>query len=268
MHAYIGSPCFDFKSHVTSFLLFGFVLTIAITLEKGMSYSNPSIDCPLCPRLVMFREANRLQYPGFFNGPVPSFGGLDAPFLVVGLAPGLKGANRTGRPFTGDYAGLVLYEALGKNGFAAGEYDPEKVAKSADHAADGFYLINCRISNAVRCVPQENKPEPSEIKTCNGYLKDEIASMPNLEVILSLGLVSHKAVLLALGQKQSAFTFAHGAIHSLQLATRNLQLLNTYHSSRYNINTGRLTQAMFDAVVEKAATLLARPVVRQKELAV
>jgi uracil-DNA glycosylase family 4 len=242
-----------------------------------MSYNPPSPDCAFCPRLAGFREANRIQYPGFFNAPVPSFGSLDAEVLVVGLAPGLKGANRTGRPFTGDYAGLVLYSALKRYGFAEGEYDPEKVrgirgqgsgvgvpdsSLSPDPrhlipGTDGFHLINCRITNAVRCVPQQNKPEPSEIRQCNSFLSAEIKAMPNLKIIIILGLIAHKAVLMALGLKQSAFTFGHGAEHHLQLATRSLQLLNTYHCSRYNINTGRLTQAMFDDVVNKARVLAA-----------
>ncbi len=222
-----------------------------------MSYTPPLPDCPLCPRLVTFRQENRAQHPHFYNAPVPSFGGFDAEFLVVGLAPGLKGANRTGRPFTGDYAGLVLYSALEKSGFAAGKYDPEKVAAKAkgngahyDHGADGFHLKNCRITNGVRCVPQQNKPEPSEIRQCNMFLKKEIAAMPNLKVILSLGLVSHKAVLMALGFKQSAFAFSHGGEHHIT-GVKPLTFLNSYHCSRYNINTGALTQAMFDKVVER-----------------
>jgi uracil-DNA glycosylase len=238
----------------------------------------PTADCPLCPRLAAFRDDNRLQYPAFFNAPVPSFGALTARLLVVGLAPGLKGANRSGRPFTGDYAGLVLYSALSKHGFAQGEYDPEKVANGKAHEADGFHLLDCRITNAVRCVPQENKPETSEIRQCNGFLKSEIAAMPNLEVILSLGLVSHKAVLMALGLKQSAYAFKHGAQYSIGVgmveefftttsqggergtragaARPPIILLNSYHCSRYNINTGALTQAMFDEVVEKARAAL------------
>lgn len=205
----------------------------------------PSSQCALCPRLVRFRVENQSTHPSFFNGAVPSFGSLDAPLLLVGLAPGLKGANATGRPFTGDYAGEVLYQSLQKNGLAEGIYD-----RRAD---DGFALINCRITNAVRCVPPENKPDPSEIKQCNGFLRAEIAAMPNLRVILSLGGISHKAVLNALGQKQSAHPFGHGAEHRLK---NGLMLLNTYHSSRYNINTGRLSQEMFDKVVARAKDCL------------
>jgi len=236
-------------------------------MNNKLIFSLPSPDCPLCPRLAAFRGSNRRQYKDFFNAPVPSFGALDAQLLVVGLAPGLKGANRTGRPFTGDYAGLVLYAALKKYGFAAGEYDPEKVigfrlqgtALKPDTcnlkpSSDNLQLLNCRITNAVRCVPPENKPEPAEIRQCNGFLASEITAMPNLKIILTLGQIAHKAVLMALGLKQSAYAFAHGAEHPLQPATCNLQpiLLNSYHCSRYNINTRVLTQAMFDAVVERA----------------
>jgi len=232
-----------------------------------MVFAPPSHDCPLCPRLATFREENRIQYPGFFNGPVPSFGEMPAPLLIVGLAPGLKGANRTGRPFTGDFAGEVLYSSLKKYGFAAGRYDPEAVRPEAVglghkslfvqggggalRAADDFRLINCRISNGVRCVPPENKPETVEIKTCNRFLAAEIKAMPNLKAILTLGLIAHKAVLMALGLKQSAFAFGHAAQHKVGVDARPLLIMNSYHCSRYNINTGTLTQAMFDEVVEQ-----------------
>lgn len=204
-------------------------------------FQLPDYNCPLCPRLVGFREANKVDYPTFFNGPVPSFGELDAQLLVVGLAPGLKGANQTGRPFTGDYAGLILYSSLLKFGFAKGTYGERK--------DDGLQLANTRITNAVRCVPQENKPETSEIKNCNSFLKAEIAAMPNLKVILSLGLVSHNAVLKAMGKKPIFAKFIHGSVNQLN---EKLTLVDTYHCSRYNINTGRLTQEMFDRVVETA----------------
>ncbi|MEK6746708.1 MAG: uracil-DNA glycosylase [Pseudomonadota bacterium] len=204
-----------------------------------MNYS-PDSDCQICPRLCSFRNQNKEQYPSFFNAPVPSFGSLDAQFLVVGLAPGLKGANQTGRPFTGDYAGLILYHSLQKYGFARGEYK--------ERADDGFTLINCRVTNAVRCVPQENKPELSEINQCNNFLKAEIAVIKNLKIILSLGLVSHNAVLKAFGYKASFAKFVHGAEHQIN---NKITLLNSYHTSRYNMNTGRLTQEMFDNVVEK-----------------
>jgi uracil-DNA glycosylase family 4 len=234
-----------------------------------MNLSSPDKNCDLCPRLCDFHAKNRQKYPTFHNAPVPSFGRLDAEILVVGLAPGLKGANRTGRPFTGDYAGIVLYQALLANGLAKGQYK--------ERADDGLELVNCRITNAVRCVPPENKPEPSEINQCNQFLKAEIAAMPNLKLILSLGVVSHNAVVKALGQKASAFKFMHGAVHALPsvecgvwsvgkkslpttLNTQHstLKLINSYHTSRYNINTGTLTSEMFDAVVKRIKTILAK----------
>jgi len=215
---------------------------------------TPDINCPICPRLCVFREENKIKYPSYWNAPVPSFGELSAELLVVGLGPGLHGANQTGRPFTGDYAGFTLYESLQKYDFAAGNYfatlpDTLDIRMKAAGQINGqgpFHLKNCRISNAVRCVPQENKPEPSEINNCNFFLKEEIAAMPNLKVILSLGLVSHNAVLKALGQKASTFKFAHGAVHNID----RVRLFDSYHCSRYNINTGRLNQAMFDKIIE------------------
>ncbi len=208
-------------------------------------FTPPPADCPLCPRLVAFREANQAAYPSFYNGAVPPFGDIHAQMLVVGLAPGLKGANATGRPFTGDYAGIVLYEALAKNGFAKGEYKARP--------DDGFTLLNARITNAVRCVPPENKPTPAEEKTCNQFLIKELAAMKNLKLILSLGLTSHQAVLRTFKLKVKDYKFAHGAVHTLP---NGLLLLDSYHTSRYNVSTGRLTQAMFDQVVAKAADLL------------
>lgn len=186
---------------------------------------------------------------------------MDAQFLVVGLAPGLQGANQTGRPFTGDYAGFTLYESLQKHGFAKGNYyatlpDTLDVRMKAAGGINGqgeFHLINCRITNAVRCVPPENKPEPSEIKNCNNFLRNEIAAMPNLKVILSLGLVSHNAVLKALGHKASHGKFEHGAVHKLN---KNITLIDSYHCSRYNINTKRLTPGMFDAVIGQVKLLI------------
>lgn len=204
----------------------------------------PPAQCPLCPRLVAFREANQAKFPHFYNGAVPPFGPLDAQLLVVGLAPGLKGANATGRPFTGDFAGVVLYAALKKHGFATGEFKAR--------ADDGFALVNARVTNAVRCVPPENKPTPAEAKTCNPFLVSEIAAMSNLKVILSLGLTSHQAVLKTLKQKQSAFKFGHGAEHRIGALT----LLDSYHTSRYNVQTGRLTDAMFDEIMAQARALI------------
>jgi uracil-DNA glycosylase family 4 len=213
-------------------------------MQQQASNYQPAYECSLCPRLCGFHAANRKTYPSFYNGPVPSFGAMDAKLLVVGLAPGLKGANATGRPFTGDYAGLVLYGALLKHGLAKGEYKERK--------DDGMELVNCRITNAVRCVPPENKPEPGEIKSCNHFLAAEIAAMPNLRAILSLGGVSHNAVLRALGLKASAAKFGHAAEFSPK---PGLTLLSSYHTSRYNINTRNLTVEMFDAVMARAKVL-------------
>lgn len=211
-------------------------------IEK--SYIYPAPGCNHCPRLYGFRLKNQQDYPQFFNAPVPSFGELTSELLIVGLAPGLKGANATGRPFTGDYAGLVLYHALLAHGFAKGKYN--------NGDADTLELHNCRITNAVRCVPPENKPEPSEIKECNNFLVSEIASMPKLKVILSLGSISHNAVLKALGYKPSHAKFLHGVVHSLTSAalSRDIALVDSYHCSRYNINTGRLTEEMFARIMQ------------------
>lgn len=198
---------------------------------------EPPADCVKCARLVDFRAQNRAKFPDFHNAPVPSFGPLGAEILIVGLAPGLKGANRTGRPFTGDWAGDLLYPTLVHFGLARGTY-----GQAPD---DGLALTNCRITNAVRCVPPQNKVTGDEIKACLPYLTGEIKAMDGLRAIVSLGLVSHNAVLKALGFKQSAFKFAHGAQHDLG---DGLVLADSYHCSRYNTNTGRLTEAMFHDV--------------------
>ena len=198
---------------------------------------EPARDCPLCPRLARFRATQRAEFPDWFNAPVPAFGGSDGQLLVVGLAPGLRGANRTGRPFTGDFAGDLLYATLVKFGFAEGHYE--------QRADDGLRLVNCRITNAVRCVPPENKPEPVEIKGCNGFLTAEMKRLLRLKVIVALGQIAHQAVLAALGEKRSAYAFAHGAVHALK---GGLLLADSYHCSRYNTNTGKLTPAMFEAV--------------------
>lgn len=197
----------------------------------------PGHDCPLCPRLVAFRRVQRTAEPTWHNAPVPSFGELNAQLLIVGLAPGLKGANRTGRPFTGDYAGLLLYGTLLKFGFARGEY--------RERVDDGLTLVNCRITNAVRCVPPANKPETEEIRNCSRFLVPEIEAMPRLAVILALGQIAHQAVLAARNHKRARFPFGHGAIHEL---SGNLILADSYHCSRYNTNTGQLTQSMFETV--------------------
>lgn len=231
-----------------------------------MTFTPPPRDCPLCPRLVAFREANKVAFPTFYNGAAPPFGNLDAQMLVVGLAPGLKGANATGRPFTGDYAGLVLYEALKLHGFATGTFDPSKFAQGG--RGDDFSLKNVRITNAVRCVPPENKPTPAEEKTCNQFLVKELAAMTNLKLILSLGLTSHQAVLRNFKLKVKDYTFAHGTVHELVVSRQSsvvsndaaqprLLLLDSYHTSRYNVSTGRLTQAMFNDIVKQAKALLA-----------
>ncbi len=199
----------------------------------------PDKDCALCPRLKAFIDENRQKFPDKYNAPVPSFGPQDARLLIVGLAPGLKGANFTGRPFTGDYAGDLLYGTLLKFKRATGEYN--------GHKEDGLELIDTRITNAVKCVPPQNKVTGDEINTCLQFLKTEMATMPNLKTILSLGLVAHNAVLKATGHKQSAFKFAHNAAHDLG---DGLTLVNSYHCSRYNTNTGRLTTPMFEDVFE------------------
>lgn len=207
----------------------------------------PARNCPMCERLCGFRQKNTVAYPQFFNGVVPAFGSLDARVLVVGLAPGLKGANATGRPFTGDYAGDILYESLAKAGFASGYYQK--------HADDGLTLHNIRITNAVRCVPPENKPTPQEISICNPFLAAEIAAMPNLKAVLNLGNISHYAVLKALGCKASRYKFAHGAEHEVSFAGQKIVLLNSYHTSRYNMQTRRLTVPMFDAIIKRLIAL-------------
>jgi uracil-DNA glycosylase family 4 len=184
------------------------------------------------------RESNRAAEPGWHNAPVPAFGAIEARLLIVGLAPGLRGANRTGRPFTGDYAGDLLYASLKRNGLARGHYERRR--------DDGFELMDCRVTNAVRCVPPENRPTPLEIKTCNAFLSAEIAAMKRLKAVLALGSIAHDALLAAVGERRSAHRFAHGAIHRL---SGGLILADSYHCSRLNTNTGRLTEAMFDAVV-------------------
>ncbi|MBL8663712.1 MAG: uracil-DNA glycosylase [Candidatus Odyssella sp.] len=210
-------------------------------------FAEPPRDCALCPRLAAFRAANRKAHSGFFNAPVPAFGPLDARVLIVGLAPGLKGANRTGRPFTGDYAGDLLYATLPKFGFARGIYD-----RRID---DGFALVDCRITNAVRCVPPENKPTPAEARTCReSFLAAEIAAMPKLAAIVALGQLAHNEVLKALGERRAAFPFRHGALHRLA----KLALADSYHCSRYNTNTGVLTPAMFESVFAALAARLGR----------
>src|ERR1700688_109867 len=200
---------------------------------------EPGRNCPRCPRLAAFRNEWRADEPTWFNAPVPSFGARDARLLILGLAPGLQGANRTGRPFTGDYAGVLLYETLGLYGFSRGQFDAR--------ADDGLELVDCRITNAVRCVPPENKPSTTEIATCRDYLKVTIAEMKNLKALVALGHVAHNSVVTAFGAKKSATPFKHGGKNMLG----NLALFSSYHCSRYNTNTGVLTPAMFRAVFVK-----------------
>lgn len=197
-------------------------------------------DCPLCPRLVAYRGDNAAAHPGWFNGAVPSFGDPHARLLVVGLAPGRTGANRTGRPFTGDGAGWLLYETLIRTGFARGTYDARP--------DDGVELVDCMITNAVRCAPPGNKPLPIEEATCRPFLRDRIAALPRLKVIVTLGDVSRRNVLRALGLPASAAPPGHG----VQADVAGYRLLNSYHCSRLNTNTGRLTPEMFEGVFRAA----------------
>lgn len=211
---------------------------------------EPDRDCGLCPRLVTFRETNRSKFADWHNAPVSSFGPIEAPLLIVGLAPGLRGANRTGRPFTGDSAGDLLYPTLLDTGLGQGHF-----GASPD---DGVRLTHCRITNAVRCVPPENKPTGEEAKACRPFLAAEIAAMPKLKGILALGLVAHKAILAASGRRQSAPPFTHGAVHDFGDGPSGdgLWLADSYHCSRYNTNTGRLTEAMFREVFAAIAARL------------
>ncbi len=198
----------------------------------------PAPDCALCPRLASFRADARACFPGWHNAPVAAFGDLNAEVLIVGLAPGLKGANRTGRPFTGDHAGELLYQTLIKLGLATGDY-----GRAPD---DGLSLQRCRITNAVRCVPPGNRPTPEEVRTCGRFLAAEIAALPRLHTLVALGTVAHGACLAALGLPASAWRFSHGARHLLPDGQR---LIDSYHCSRQNTNTGRLTAAMFEAAL-------------------
>jgi uracil-DNA glycosylase family 4 len=206
---------------------------------------EPPRNCPLCPRLVAFRQENRKARPDWFNGALPSFGSDDARLLIVGLAPGLKGANRRGRPFLGDYAGELLYRTLLKAGLARGRHD---LAAPGD-----LELIDCMITNAVRCVPPANKPTPEEIATCRQFLDGRIASLPGLSAFLALGRIAHDSVLDTLGLKRRDYPFAHGARHKLRCG---LVMFDSYHCSRQNTNTGRLTPAMFETVVAEAAATI------------
>lgn len=211
------------------------IMTTTTNISKPDPHAAaPAADCRLCPRLAAFRDDNRTANPGWFNAPVPSFTGETPQLLIVGLAPGLKGANRTGRPFTGDWAGDLLYATLLKTGFASGRYD-----KRPD---DGLRLHNCRITNAVRCVPPQNKPTGGEIKACRPFLHNEIANLENLKVVLALGRIAHDSLLTTFGLTRAHYPFSHGGVHELP---NNLRLCDSYHCSRYNTNTGRLSAQMF-----------------------
>ena len=209
----------------------------------------PDPDCPLCPRLAAFREEARRSEPSWFNAPVPDFGSADAALLVVGLAPGLRGANRTGRPFTGDYAGDLLYATLLDLGFATGHYQ-----RRAD---DGLSLRACTITNAVRCVPPQNKPQPEEITTCRRFLIELLGTMTALRAIVALGRIAHESVVRALGLKIASVPFRHGQRHDLpRSGLPTLALFDTYHCSRYNTSTRLLTVEMFRLVFEDAKAFL------------
>lgn len=201
--------------------------------------TEPDRNCPLCPRLVAFREEARQREPGWFNAPVPPFGDAEGRLLIVGLAPGLQGADRTGRPFTGDYAGDLLYATLLEYGFATGTYQARP--------DDGLKLIDCRIGNAVHCVPPQNKPLPVEINTCRAFLSATIKAMPRLRAVVVLGRIAHDSTLKAFNLRAAAAPFAHGAVH--QAGT--IRLYDSYHCSRYNTNTRVLTPEMFRNVFAK-----------------
>lgn len=206
---------------------------------------EPTVDCSLCARLTEFRLNNQAEFPDWFNAPVPSFGSENAELLIVGLAPGLKGANKTGRPFTGDYAGDLLYQTLLKFNFASGSYKATP--------DDGLCLINTMITNAVRCVPPQNKPIGAEIKTCRNFLTAKLNNLQNLKVIIALGRIAHESVVLAVNSKQKNHPFGHGAISILPTGHT---LIDSYHCSRYNTNTGRLTTEMFENIFTKATDAL------------
>ena len=206
-----------------------------------------SANCRDCPRLAGFLDEVRVKHPDYHAHPVAPFGAADPALLIVGLAPGMHGANRSGRPFTGDFAGILLYQTLHKFGYAS--------APVSTHRKDGLKLLDCRITNAVKCLPPQNKPETSEIKCCNRYLQSELQQLKKGAVILALGGVAHQAVLLALGMKRVEFPFAHAASHRL---SDNLTLVDSYHCSRYNTQTRRLTPPMFERVFTDIAAIFAR----------
>jgi uracil-DNA glycosylase family 4 len=208
-----------------------------------------SADCRLCPRLAHHLDRVRAEHPGYHALPVPSFGARRPRLLVVGLAPGMHGANRTGRPFTGDHAGILLYETLHRFGFAN--------RQSSTSKRDGLKLVRCRVTNAVKCLPPENKPAPAEVERCNSYLRQEITVLPAGAAILALGVIAHDAVLMALGLRRARYPFRHGARHELP---RGLTLYDSYHCSRYNTQTRRLTKDMFNQVFRDIVNQLSKSV--------
>jgi uracil-DNA glycosylase family 4 len=212
--------------------------------------AEPEADCPLCPRLAAFRSDNRDKNPAWHNAPVRSFGPDNARLLILGLAPGLGGANRTGRPFTGDWAGELLYETLAAFEFSTGLYRARP--------DDGLVLVDCMITNAVRCVPPANKPTPAEIAACRPFLSARLAALPGLVAVLALGRIAHETFVRSSGARLSATPFGHGKRHSLMIEGRNLMLFDSYHCSRYNTNTGVLTPAMFAAVFAEIRSFLER----------
>ena len=212
--------------------------------EATKNAVKPGLNCPRCPRLVAFRERWRAEKPDWYNAPVPSFGPIDARVLIVGLAPGLQGANRTGRPFTGDWAGDLLYETLDEFGFSRGKYD--------ERPDDSLTLVDCRISNGVRCVPPENKPLPVEINTCRDFLKATIGEMRKLHAIVTLGRIAHETTIKALNGKRADAPFAHGSTSTVGPVT----VFASYHCSRYNTNTGVLTSKMFKTVFANVRAFL------------
>jgi uracil-DNA glycosylase family 4 len=217
-------------------------MTTISTIEDASG--QPGRDCPLCPRLQAFREDWRRRESAWFNAPVDSFGPCSARLLVVGLAPGLRGANRTGRPFTGDFAGDLLYDTLKRFGFARGSY--------AARPDDGLTLVDVRVTNAVRCVPPENKPTPAEVKTCRRFLEATIAEMPELRAIVTLGRISHDSTVAALHHRRPAAPFGHGTWRDVG----KLRVFVSYHCSRLNTSTGVLTPKMFRAVFAAARAFL------------
>ncbi|WP_242122985.1 uracil-DNA glycosylase [Sphingobium sp. Sx8-8] len=217
-----------------------------MTLHSPLPDTEPSKDCPLCPRLVAFREECRTEHPDWWNAPVPAFGDPEGKIAIIGLAPGKNGANRTGRPFTGDYAGDLLYATLAKFGLSEGLYE--------GRPDDGLTLRNVIILNAVKCLPPQNKPLPEEIHNCRAFLKPAIAALPNAQIFIALGQIAHQSVVKALGGKLPKARFAHLAEHRMPSGRI---VIDSYHCSRYNQNTGRLTAEMFEAVFARAVELSA-----------